>query len=190
MKRIAITGGIGSGKSYVCRLLGQRGIRVYDCDAAAKRLMRTSLLLKSRLQALVGDVVYAADGTLCKRVLAEYILRSEANKTAVNEVVHPAVADDFMHSGLSWLESAILFESGFDKRVDFDCIVCVTAPRDLRIRRIMQRDSLDRTRAEAWIDAQMTQEEMARRSDFCIANDGDSRLDEQIDQLLHAVYER
>lgn len=188
MKKIAITGGIGSGKSYVCRMLAERGIMVYDCDAAAKRLMRTSTQLRDSLRRLVGNGVYTDDGKLCKRMLAEFILQGEANKTAVNEVVHPAVADDFLLSGLSWLESAILFESGFDKRVDFDFIVCVTAPHELRLQRIMQRDNIDRTRAEAWIDAQMPQDEMARRSDFCISNDGDSdKLRGQIDVLLRSV---
>ena len=188
MKRIAITGGIGSGKSYVCRMLGERGIRVYDCDAAAKRLMRTSVRLQESLRRLVGNGVYSDDGNLCKRVLAEFILKGEANKTAVNEVVHPAVADDFLQSGMSWLESAILFESGFDRRVDFASIVCVTASREVRIKRIMQRDNLDQTRAEAWIDAQMPQEDIAHRSDFRISNDGDDRhLCEQIDDMLRSL---
>ena len=68
--KIAITGGIGSGKSYVCRLLEQRGIAVYDCDAAAKRLMRTSTTLQQQLKTLVGNAVYSADGVLQKPVLA------------------------------------------------------------------------------------------------------------------------
>lgn len=87
--KIAITGGIGSGKSYVCRLLEQRGIEVYDCDAAAKRLMRTSDRLQQQLKALVGDAVYSADGVLQKPVLAEFLLASEANKLAINDIVHP-----------------------------------------------------------------------------------------------------
>lgn len=110
--KIAITGGIGSGKSYVCRLLEQRGIAVYDCDAAAKRLMRTSTTLQQQLKTLVGDAVYSADGVLQKPVLAEFLLASEANKLAINDIVHPAVATDFATSGQQWLESAILFESG------------------------------------------------------------------------------
>ena len=85
MQRIAITGGIGSGKSFVCRLLTERGISVYDCDAAAKRLMFTSLTLKAQLKALVGETVYDADGHLQKATLAQYLLQSEAHKQAVNE---------------------------------------------------------------------------------------------------------
>lgn len=182
--KIAITGGIGSGKSYVCRLLEQRGIEVYDCDAAAKRLMRTSDKLQQQLKALVGDAVYSADGVLQKPVLAEFLLASEANKLALNDVVHPAVAADFAASGKQWLESAILFESGFDRRIAFDHIVCVTAPRQVRIQRIVQRDNITPQRAAEWIDVQMNQQEVAQRSDFCIQNDGKSDLQAQIDDIL------
>lgn len=185
--KIAITGGIGSGKSYVCRLLEQRGIEVYDCDAAAKRLMRTSDKLQQQLKALVGDAVYSADGVLQKPVLAEFLLASEANKLAVNDVVHPAVADDFAASGKQWLESAILFESGFDRRIAFDHIVCVTAPRQVRIQRIVQRDNITPQRAAEWIDVQMSQQEVAQRSDFCIQNDGESDLQAQIDDILRQI---
>ena len=182
--KTAITGGIGTGKSYVCRQFERHGISVYDCDEAAKRLMRTSEKLKAALQTLVGESVYAADGTLQKRMLAEFLLKSEANKQALNGTIHPAVAADFLSSGKEWLESAILFESGFDRRVGFDRIVCVTAPRDVRIKRIMQRDSITADKAAEWIDAQMPQEEMALRSDFVIVNDGARDLEEQIKELL------
>lgn len=185
--KIAITGGIGSGKSYVCRLLEQRGIEVYDCDAAAKRLMRTSDKLQQQLKALVGDAVYSADGVLQKPVLAEFLLASEANKLALNDVVHPAVADDFAASGKQWLESAILFESGFDRRIAFDHIACVTAPRQVRIQRIVQRDNITPQRAAEWIDVQMSQQEVEQRSDFCIQNDGASDLQAQIDDILRQI---
>lgn len=182
--KIAITGGIGSGKSYVCRMLQSRGISVYDCDAAAKRLMRTSQPLQQQLRSLVGDNVYSADGTLQKHVLASYLLASERNKQALNSVVHPAVAADFTASGMQWLESAILFESGFDRRVAFDKVVCVVAPHAVRIQRVMLRDNISAQRADEWISAQMPQEEMSRRSDFVIINDGEQDIDAQIDALL------
>lgn len=185
--KIAITGGIGSGKSYVCRLLEQRGIAVYDCDAAAKRLMRTSATLQQQLKTLVGNAVYSADGVLQKPVLAEFLLASEAHKLAINDIVHPAVAADFATSGQQWLESAILFESGFDRRIAFDCIVCVTAPREIRIQRIVQRDGITPERAAEWIDVQMSQEEMAERSDFRIQNDGVCNLQVQIDDILKQI---
>lgn len=183
----AITGGIGSGKSYVCRILESRGISVYDCDAAAKRLMRTSEKLQQELRQLVGQDVYTSDGQLQKRVLADFLLTSEANKLALNDVIHPAVAEDFLSSGMTWLESAILFESGFDRRVSFDHVVCVSAPRDVRIQRIMRRDNITAEKAAEWIDTQMAQEEVERRSHFVIVNDGKSDIEQQIDNILSPI---
>lgn len=183
----AITGGIGSGKSYVCRMLESRGISVYDCDAAAKRLMRTSEKLHQELRQLVGQDVYTSDGQLQKRILADFLLASEANKLALNDVIHPAVAEDFLSSGMTWLESAILFESGFDSRVSFDRVVCVSAPRDVRIQRIMRRDNITAEKAAEWIDTQMAQEEVERRSHFVIVNDGKSDIEQQIDNMLSPI---
>ena len=164
--KTAITGGIGSGKSYVCQMLKEQGIEIYDCDSAAKRLMRTSKRLKEQLKALVGSNVYIG-GRLNKPVLAQFLLASDDNQKAVNAIVHPAVADDFIASGMEWMECAILFESGFDRLVDR--IVCVTAPHE--------------TRPEEWINCQMPQEEVAQRSDIIICNDG-SPLLPQLSSLL------
>lgn len=183
----AITGGIGSGKSYVCRILESRGISVYDCDAAAKRLMRTSEKLQQELRQLVGQDVYTSDGQLQKRILADFLLASEANKLALNDVIHPAVAEDFLSSGMTWLESAILFESGFDRRIRFDRIVCVSAPRDVRIQRIMRRDNITAEKAAEWIDTQMAQEEVERRSHLVIVNDGKSDIEQQVDNMLSKI---
>ena len=115
--KIAITGGIGSGKSYVCRLLAQRGISIYDCDSAAKRLMSTSEQLRQQLTSLIGPDAYV-DGTLNKAAVAAFLLQSQAHAHAIDAIVHPAVANDFEQSGCQWMECAILYESGFDKLVD------------------------------------------------------------------------
>lgn len=184
--KIAITGGIGSGKSFVCRELAKRGIVAYDCDAAAKRLMRSDKRLQAALMRLVGDEVYA-DGVLQKPVLAQFLLASETNKLAVNDVVHPAVARDFEQSGKDWLESAILFDSGFVHRTHFDYVVCVTAPQEVRLQRIMQRDQISRQKAEEWINAQLPQADVVLQSDFEIRNDGKEDLNLQIDRLLDQV---
>lgn len=184
MTAIAITGGIGSGKSYVCRILKKQGIRVYDCDAEAKRLMRTDAELQAGLKKLVGEEVYSADGILQKPVLAQFILTSEANKQAVNDVVHPAVARDFEQSDCEWMESAILFDSGFNRRTHFDKVVCVSAPVAVRLQRIMQRDHISQQKAQQWIDAVMPQEELIARSDYEIVNDGVRDVEAQVVHLL------
>ena len=184
---IAITGGIGSGKSYVCQLLEKHGIKVYDCDAAAKRLMRTSAPLRQQLRELVGPQVYRGC-ILQKRVLAEFLLASEANKQAVNEIVHPAVALDFIESDYQWLESAILFDSGFHRRVPFSFVVCVSAPEDVRVQRIMARDGISEAKALEWILRQMPQEQVEAQSNFVILNDGVAPLEPQVDKLLENLH--
>lgn len=183
---VALTGGIGAGKSYVCQLLQDYGIEVYDCDAAAKRLMRTSTPLQKALQQLVGDNVYR-DGILQKPVLAQFLLASNRNQKAVNDIIHPAVAADFMQSGYQWLESAIYFDSGFDKRVHADKVVCVTAPTEVRLRRIMERDGISSEKAQEWIDCQLPQAEVVSRSDYEIKNDGLSSVRQQIEHIIHQL---
>ncbi len=184
--KVAITGGIGSGKSYVCSLLREKGIDVYDCDAAAKRLMRNSEIIQGELTEIVGDNLFV-DGMLQKRVLASYILACDENKQKVNSVIHPAVANDFLGSGKSWLESAILFESKFDERIAFDHIICVTAPVETRVQRIVARDGIAAEKAKEWIFCQMSQEEMSERSSFVIDNDGVKDIEEQIDFILRKI---
>src|SRR5574344_2172893 len=100
--RYCITGGIGAGKSYVCRRLEQHGIRIYDCDSEAKRLLHTSTALKAALTLLIGKEAYHTDGTLNKTAVTSFLLISEENKQRINAIVHPAVIKDFYQSGQQW----------------------------------------------------------------------------------------
>ena len=179
--KTGITGGIGAGKSYVCELLKARGIDVYDCDQAAKRLMRSSTDIRQQLTALIGEDAYIAEAPN-KAAIARFLLQSEANAHAIDAIVHPAVFRDFEESGMSWIESAILYESGIDRLVDR--VVVVTAPQDVRIQRIMQRDGITADRALEWIHRQWPQEELVRRADYEIINDGKADLEAQIDKFL------
>ncbi len=193
MIRIAITGGIGSGKSYVCRMLRDYGIEVYDCDAAAKRLMRTSPDLKRKITALVGpDAYLPSDGirgewVLNKAVVARFLLASAQNAKAIDNIVHPVVAADFLASGMQWLESAILFQSGFHHRVSFGAVVVVTAPDEVRLERIVARDGISPEKAQQWIRQQWPQEEIVRLADYEIVNDGQQPLEPQIEQILECI---
>jgi dephospho-CoA kinase len=175
--KIGITGGIGSGKSYVCRQLERHGISVYDCDAAAKRLIRTSPTLQQQIVALVGS--------LDKAAMSRFLLASESNQQAMNAIIHPAVFRDFEQSGRLWMESAILFESGICQLVDY--VVVVTAPDEVRIRRVMQRDGIDRDKVLQWMQRQWPQEEIRRHADFEIVNDGKTDIDAQIDKLFEII---
>lgn len=184
MVKVAVTGGIGSGKSYVCRLIERRGIHVYDCDSAAKRIMASSDEIKVALCRVVGDDVLS-EGRIDKAVLASYLLKSEKNAQQINRIVHPAVAEDFISSGYSWMECAILFSSGFDKLVDK--VVCVTAPLEVRVDRIVRRDNISRDNALEWIGRQMPQEEVKTLSDYELVNDGVMDVDIQIDKILASI---
>lgn len=184
MVKVAVTGGIGSGKSYVCRLIERRGIHVYDCDSAAKCIMASSDEIKAALCRVVGDDVLS-EGRIDKAVLASYLLKSEKNAQQINRIVHPAVAEDFISSGYSWMECAILFSSGFDKLVDK--VVCVTAPLEVRVDRIVRRDNISRDNALEWIGRQMPQEKVKTLSDYEIVNDGVLDVDIQIDKILASI---
>ena len=172
--KVGITGGIGSGKSYVCKRLAKRGITVYDCDAAAKRLIRTSPTLQEQIISLVGS--------LDKAAMSRFLLAREANKQAMNAIIHPAVFRDFEASGIEWMESAILFESGAYQLVDK--VVVVTAPQEVRIQRVMQRDGITREKALQWISCQWSQDEVKAHADYEIINDGQADIDSQIEELI------
>ena len=97
------------------------------------------------------------------------------------------MARDFECSGYEWLESAILFDSGFDRRIHFDYIVCVSAPLEIRIQRVMNRDGISREKTMEWISRQLPQEEVLKRADFEIVNDGMEDIDEQILIVLNKM---
>ena len=118
--KIGIAGGIGSGKSFVCQRIESLGFKVYDCDQAAKRLIQTSADIRTRLTSLIGPATYFDDGTLNKPEVARFLLASAQNAHAVDAIVHPAVFQDFLESGLQWMESALMFESGIWGRLTKD----------------------------------------------------------------------
>lgn len=186
--KIGITGGIGSGKSYVCQRLQQRGFEVYDCDRAAKRLIRTSPEIRSRLISLIGPNTYEkveGEYRLNKAAVAQFLLASEENAQAIDAIVHPAVFRDFEESGLEWMESAILFESGINRLVDY--AIVVTAPEEVRIRRVMERDHISREKVLEWMGRQLPQEEVVRRADFRLVNDGEADIDQQLDNIIEQL---
>ena len=184
--KIGITGGIGSGKSYVCKLLEARGITVYDCDSAAKRLIRTSPDIRQRLTALIGPDTYiinkVGESVLNKAAVASFLLASEENAKAIDAIVHPAVFEDFEKSGFEWMESAILYESGISRLVNK--VIVVTAPEEVRIQRVMQRDGISREKVLEWMHRQLPLDEVRQRADFEIVNDGKSDINKQLNKIL------
>lgn len=191
MVKFGVTGGIGSGKSYVLRLLAARGIPVYDSDTEAKRLMRTDADIRRGLEDLLGDSVYLAGGELNKPLLSAYLFANARNAGRINAIVHPRVKADFYRWASEQsvscvaLESAILFEAGFEDTVDF--VVTVYAPMEVRIRRVQARDGLTEAQVRERMAAQSDDEEKCRRADYVIVNDGSKPLEIQIDNLLRIL---
>lgn len=190
--RIGITGGIGSGKSYVARLLTSRfGIPVYDSDQQARRLMVESSEIRQKLVALLGDEAYDESGKLCKPIVARYLFASEDHAAKINAIVHPAVKADFQRwatakDGDVALESAILLEAGFRDVVD--CLLLVTAPEELRLRRAMQRDGVGEEQVRQRMARQTAEDFRLRAADFVLINDGRDvvpQLKEFIDTFKH-----
>ena len=188
MISVAITGGIGSGKSFVSRMLEERGIPIYDTDSEAKRLMISDEGIRRDLIALLGEEVYQ-DGVLNKSFLASYLFADSQNAARVNGIVHPRVKEDFRRwvnrhadKEVVGMECAILFEAGFQDAVD--AVVMIYAPEDLRIERAMKRDSATEAQIRARIAAQMDDEEKCARADYVVYTDGTLSLDSQLEQLV------
>ena len=182
--KIGITGGIGSGKSYVCKRLTAQGIKVYDCDSAAKRLIRTSDSIRRQLTNLIGEDAYIGE-SLNKAAVARFLLASESNVQAIDHIVHPAVFQDFEESGMQWMESAIMYESGIYRLVDR--VIVVTAPYEVRVQRVMLRDGITREKVEQWMQRQWSQEVVRQRADYEIINDGIADIDTQIERILSSL---
>lgn len=185
---VGLTGGIGSGKSTVSRLLETMEIPVYTADTESKRLVNTSPDIRDRLIATFGSQLYQ-DGELDKAMLASLIFGNKENLQYVNSVIHPVVFEDFRHwaqqqtqSPFVVIESAILFDSGFSKTVDVT--VNVSAPLEVRIRRVEARDKVSRKTIEERINSQMPEEERNRLSDYTIFNDEVHALLPQVENLL------
>ena len=185
---VAITGGIGSGKSYVSAMLEGKGIPVYNADTEAKRLTTSNTEIRNKLIALLGEEIYI-NGELNKPMLASYLFVSAENAVRVNGIIHPVVKEDFKcwqacHADkeITAFESAILYEAGFEDSVD--AVLMVFAPRELRLERAMNRDKATREQIEARMAAQMDEEEKCRRADFVVYNDGSLPLDEQLTSFI------
>ena len=193
MIRIGITGGIGSGKTYVCQLLQQRGIPIYHCDDEAKRLMTESPVIRRRITQLLGADAYTPSG-LNKPLIARYLFADQRHAERINRIVHPVVRQDFIQwtkqqqdAPIVVQECALLFESGFQDTVDVT--VEVYAPLHLRLQRAVQRDQATPEQIQARMAQQMDEDEKRQRADFCILNDGTTDLDAQLDQLLKQIAE-
>ena len=185
---LGVTGGIGSGKSYVCSILAQHGAPIFYADDAAKQIMRTHSAVQEELCALLGSEVYDAEGHLVKSVVAAYLCQGEAHSQRVNAIVHPRVEEAWREfvaqhadAPIIYMECALLFEVGWQRLVDKSLLV--TCPEEERIARIMERDHIDHTTALKWIALQMPETEKQQLADIAIVNDGKADVATQLRTL-------
>lgn len=190
MYKIGVTGGIGSGKSTVCELLRDRGVAVYDSDSRAKQLMAESDALREQLIAAFGAECYNAEG-LDRAFLASKVFGNEEVLQQLNSIVHPAVRADFQawaeqqQSPYVVLESAILFEAGFETEVD--ATLAVMAPMPMRLERTMARDGVDKESVMRRMEHQLSDDELHRRASRTIVNINREYLEGDIEQL-HKIF--
>ena len=184
-KLIAVCGGIGAGKSTVTRLLRIMGYPVYDCDSQAKRLMEESEPVKQQLIDLFGPTAY--DGNhLNRQLIASQVFNDKSLLNKLNSIVHPAVKSDIIHwahnnqgDELLFVETAILKESNLEQL--FDNIIYVTAPIDIRIRRVMKRSNLTHSQVMERIN---NQDSTIPQNAAIIINDDTNSIIAQTLQIL------
>ncbi|MFY9308389.1 MAG: dephospho-CoA kinase [Bacteroidia bacterium] len=185
MIKIGITGGIGSGKSTVCKVFELLGVPVYYADNAAKELLENDSDVKDKIVTVFGREALDEKNAIDKKRLAAIVFNDKPKLEQLNAIVHPAVANNFnawqkQNYTAPYLvkEAAILFESGAYKGVDR--VITVVAPLEIKIARVMQRDKVDREQVEQRIKSQLSDEEKIERSQYVIYNDEQALLIPQI----------
>jgi dephospho-CoA kinase len=179
VKTLGVTGGIGSGKTTVCRFLEEQGASVFYADIEAKRLMQEDPAVRAEIEAAFGPESYAADGALDRAYLADQVFGDAAKLERLNAIVHPRVFASFEAAkerargedvALLVHEAALLFEAGGDAHVDATAVV--DAPEADRIDRVTERDDVTADQVRARMQHQLPPAERRRRADYVIDNDG------------------
>ena len=179
MLKIGITGGIGSGKSVVSKILESLQFPVFYSDSVAKQILNNDSEVRQRLIDLFGDGIYEND-RLNKELLATIIFSDDQARREVNRMVHPKVREAFdlfalnHNASLVFNEAAILFETESDQY--FDKVILVTAPEELRIERVMKRDDVSKQEVQARMDKQWDDSKKEPLADFVLVNDGKKPL--------------
>lgn len=191
--QIGITGGIGSGKSLVCRIFHCMGIPVYDADSRAKNVMTTDGILISQIKKEFGELAYHSDGSINRGFLSEEVFPKPNRLKVLNALVHPRVATDYEkwineHLQFTYVikEAALLFESGSYRSLDW--VIVISAPEELRIQRTLKRDR-GRTieQVNNIIAQQWTEEEKMKLANSVIRNDGSQLIVKQVINL-HQIF--
>jgi dephospho-CoA kinase len=188
MKRIGLTGGIGSGKSYIAKILEHMGYPVYYSDARAKELTKSNPTIKMGLISLFGEEVYEGN-QLNSELIASKIFNDDELRTTVNELIHPIVRADFENwalnqkSALVFNEAAILFETGSYR--NFDATILVCAPTELKIERVMKRENCSKEEVMARMSKQWSDEDKMKLTDYSILNDNQTPILIQLEEIIN-----
>ena len=182
MLKVGITGGIGSGKTTICKVFETLGIPVFYADSVAKQLMITDLILVEGIKEAFGAASYSPAGILNNQHIANIVFNNKAELEKLNSLVHPAVFRAFdtwekeMSPSVPYTlkEAALLFESGSYKMCDKN--ILVTAPLSLKLARVMQRDGVTEAQVQARMDKQFTDEQKAKMADYFIDNTENSSV--------------
>ncbi len=188
MIKVGITGGIGSGKSTVCKVFEVLNIPIYYADDRAKWLMQHDKKLIEGVKQLLGPSSYLKDGNLDRKYIASIIFNDKDKLAKMNALVHPAVWLDgekwneaHKDSPYTLKEAALLFESGGYQLMDK--MICVYTPKEVRIKRVIERDQSNKEEVLARMDKQMLDEEKMKLSDFIIHNYGTHSLIDQVIEI-------
>lgn len=194
---VGITGGIGSGKSLVCKYLEGLGCKVLYADDIAKKLYSACPGLKKILIAEFGRDILSSDGKINPVFLSEKIFYSKSKVKRVNEIVHPFVIKEKLRlfrkikTGIVITEAALIFESGFDRYLDY--IIEVYSSQKTRIKRIKSRNNFSANKIKRIIDSQMSEQEKLKRADFVIYNNSTkTELKKRtvfLHKLLNGIYD-
>ena len=193
MIKIGVTGGIGSGKSTVTDLLSLYGIPCFIADTESKRIVDSSEVIREQLTSLFGPNIYTSEG-LNRKQLASYIFQDTILLNQVNKIIHPVVSNAFLqwaeaqNSEITVIESAILFESGFDHLVDVT--LTINAPTALRIERACKRDRCDANGIKQRIKNQTTDEEKELLADYVIQNNSKISLIKQLEAFITTITQK
>lgn len=187
--RVGITGGIGSGKSTVSKIFELLEVPVFYADDAAKKLLNEDAVLKEKIIAQFGKGSYE-NGSLNRPYMSTIVFNNPAQLALLNSIVHPATiadAEQWMHrqtASYAIKEAALIFESGAEHWLD--AVIGVSAPQQLRIQRVMQRDKITETEVIARLDKQMDEEKKMGLCDYILYNDEQQLLIPQVVKL-HSI---
>lgn len=191
---IGITGGIGSGKSTLSHLLRAEGYSVYDTDLEARRLQNEHSAMRKKLTDMFGKDIYTEQG-LNRSALGRIVFGKPELLTKLNAIVHPLVMEDFNSwvmnrypKKMLFIESAILYESGFNKLVDL--VILITASEEVRIERVMKRDGVTSEHVRARMEQQLPEEEKMKLADYVIQSDDNKPLVLKMRKIIEELLQR